>query len=218
MKSKKKILKDIAIVLITTVCFILFVFIGTNVYVRMSVKKRIMTHEEACGSGDYDCIIVMGASVYADDTPSPMLADRINEGIALYKDGASDTLIMSGDKTDEEYYDEVSVMKDYAVEQGVPEECILRDPAGYSTYETMYRVAKLYEGKRVLIVTQQYHLTRAVYDAVKLGMDAYGVPCAKIKYRGQLRRDVREWLAISKDFFYTIARPAPDTLDRKITP
>ena len=217
MNRFKKIIKFICAAAAVVLSLAALALVVTNIYVRQSVKKRLLDEADAVIMGDFDCIIVMGASVYADGSPSPMLEDRLKEGIALYKAGASDVIIMSGDRTEEEYYDEVEVMKLYAMDAGVPEEDILVDPCGYSSYETMYRVAKLHGARRVLIVTQQYHLTRSVYDAVKLGMDAYGVPCAKIKYKGQLRRDIREILAVTKDFEWTIVKPKPDTMDVGIT-
>ena len=103
-----------------------------------------------------------------------MLRDRLDEGIALYKAGCAPKILMSGDHGSE-YYNEVSVMKNYAIKQGVPSEDIFLDHAGFSTYESMYRARAIFGAEKVVIVTQKYHLTRAVYNAKNLGMDAYGV-------------------------------------------
>jgi vancomycin permeability regulator SanA len=114
--------------------------------------------------------------------------------------GVSDKLLMSGDRTDE-YYDEVRVMTAYAVDAGVPEGSVVQDPEGYSTYESMYRAAKVYGVRKMVIVTQRYHLYRALYIARELGIEAYGVAAEDIRYSGQTKRDVREILARCKDVF-----------------
>lgn len=208
-------------------CFLfvvaMIVILGTatlvlNIYVRQSVKHRIITLEEAQKLEDVDCIIVLGASVRNGDTPSPMLEDRLKMGMELYFAGASPKILMSGDHGSQ-YYNEVGVMKRYAVERGVKSEDVFLDHAGFSTYESMYRAAKIFGAKKVLIVTQSYHLPRAIYNAKKLGIDAYGVPAREIKYGGQFKRDVREVLAIDKDFVMTLLKPeatlmgAPISLD-----
>jgi vancomycin permeability regulator SanA len=129
-----------------------------------------------------------------------MLSDRLDRGVLIYNLGVSDKLLMSGDRTDE-YYDEVRVMTAYAENSGVPENAIIQDPEGYSTYESMYRAVNVYGVKRMVIVTQRYHLYRALYIARELGIEAYGVAAEDIRYSGQTKRDVREILARCKDVF-----------------
>lgn len=184
-------------------------------YVRHDVRSSILTEDSGIPE-DIDCIIILGASVKNGDTPSPMLRDRLDKGIELYKAGAAPKILMSGDHGSE-YYNEVGVMKQYAIAQGVPSEDIFLDHAGFSTYESMYRAAEVFGAKRVLIVTQSYHLTRAVYDARALGLDAYGVAAAPIKYGGQTVRNIREYLAISKDFVMTLLKPQPTLLGDPIS-
>jgi vancomycin permeability regulator SanA len=188
-------------------CFMIYVIIaallfvaGANLYVRLKVKNYIYDTENCNGLSDIDCIMVLGASVKNGDTPSSMLSDRLNRGIELYRMGVSDKLLMSGDRTDE-YYDEVRVMTAYAVDAGVPEGNVVQDPEGYSTYESMYRAVKVYGVRKMVIVTQRYHLYRALYIARELGIEAYGVAAEDIRYSGQTKRDVREVLARCKDVF-----------------
>ena len=145
-----------------------------------------------------------------------MLRDRLDEGIALYKAGCAPKILMSGDHGSQ-YYNEVSVMKKYAIEQGVPSEDIFLDHAGFSTYESMYRARAIFGAEKVVIVTQKYHLTRAVYNAKKLRMDAYGVAAKPVKYGGQTIRNIREYLAISKDFIMTFIKPEPTVLGNPIS-
>lgn len=163
---------------------------------------------------DYDCILVLGCGVNGD-TPSHMLEDRLLQGIELCKSGASDKLLMSGDHG-RKSYDEVNVMKKFAVDRGIASENVFMDHAGFSTYESMYRARDIFNAKKILIVTQDYHLYRAIYDARKLGIDAYGVASNPRSYSGQLYRDIREILARNKDFVYTIFKPEPTYLGEAI--
>ena len=145
-----------------------------------------------------DCIIILGAGIW-DNKPSPMLEDRLLEGIKLYKNNVSDKIIMSGDHGREEY-DEVNTMKNYAIENGVLSEDIFMDHAGFSTYESIYRAKEIFKAKKIVIVTQKYHLYRALYIANKLGIEAYGVGSDPRQYVGATYREIREILARDKDF------------------
>lgn len=199
------IFSGIIVCLVTAAVLAVF---GIDFYVRKSTEKYILTPEEA-GSG-YDCILVLGCGVYGD-TPSHMLEDRLLQGIELYENGASDKMLMSGDHG-EENYDEVNVMKDFARNRGVKSTDIFMDHAGFSTYESMYRAKEVFKAEKIIIVTQDYHLYRAIYDARALGLEAYGVASNPRTYSGQTYRDVREFLARNKDFLYGIFKPEPTYL------
>lgn len=186
-----------------------------NAYMKLSVQDVLLSQEEAARLENVDCIIVLGCGVSAAGIPSPMLADRLQRGVALYEAGASPKLLMSGDHG-RESYNEVAVMKRYAVEQGVPSEAVFMDHAGFSTYETMYRARDIFCAQKVIIVTQQYHLYRAVYIAKALGLDAYGVNCDYRTHGDQFFRDVREILARVKDFVTAIIQPKPTYLGKAI--
>jgi vancomycin permeability regulator SanA len=164
---------------------------------------------------DADCIIVLGAGVWDGGRPSPMLEDRLLQGIELYQNGASDRLLMSGDHGRKEY-DEVNVMKQFAVERGIASEHVFMDHAGFSTYESLYRAKDVFEAGKVVVVTQKYHMYRALYIADKLGLHAYGVASDPRRYAGQDLRDLREVLARVKDFFIVIVRPKPTYLGETI--
>ena len=147
---------------------------------------------------DYDCILVLGAGVRADGTPSPMLYDRVTVAVQLYE-ATGAPLLMSGDHTGD--YNEVAVMKALAVEMGVPSEDVFLDHEGYSTYESLYRARYMFSARRVIIVTQEYHLHRALYIARELDMTATGVSANLRPYRLQKKYNTREHLARFKDFF-----------------
>lgn len=144
-----------------------------------------------------------------------MLEDRLLEGINLYKNNVSSKIIMSGDHGREDY-DEVNLMKNYAIEKGIPSEDIFMDHAGFSTYETMYRAKEIFKAKKVVIVTQNYHMYRALYDAKKLGLDTYGVCSDPRQYVGATYREIREILARDKDFVKCIFKPKPTYLGDEV--
>lgn len=185
-----------------------------NTYVKSSVKDKIITVDEAA-SLDADCILILGAGVWDDERPSYMLEDRLLQGIQLYENGASDRLLMSGDHGSKEY-DEVNVMKQFAIDRDVISEHIFMDHAGFSTYESLYRTRDIFEAEKIIIVTQKYHLYRALYIAEKLGLEAYGVASDPRRYVGQKIRDLREVLARVKDFFNVIIEPKPTFLGESI--
>lgn len=201
-------------ILIFGLCCMGFV-LGVSGYVKHQAADYLLGREAAAALEDVDCILILGCGVRADGSPSLMLRDRLDMGLRLYESGVAPKLLMSGDhsRTD---YDEVNTMKDYAMAAGVPSEDVFMDHAGFSTYESMYRARDIFCAEKIVIVSQGYHLSRAVYDARALGLDAYGMAAEDIRYAGQFMRDLREILARCKDFFYCLLRPEPTFLGETI--
>lgn len=203
----------IGIFLILFTALVVMVFI-INYAVKLSTKNQILTETEASKLEDIDCILVLGAGIWGDK-PSPMLEDRLLQAISLYEDNVSTKLIMSGDHGRKEY-DEVNIMKDFAIKKGVPSENIFMDHAGFSSYESVYRAKEIFKADKIVIVTQEYHLHRALYIANQLGIEAYGVNSDPRKYAGQSYRELREILARNKDFVKCIFKPEPTYLGETI--
>ena len=203
-----RILKKITAFIFALILLTPAVILGINHYVKSSAEEYIVDADET--DSDFDCILVLGCKVNGD-SPSLMLRDRLSQGVGLYG-VASDRILMTGDHG-RDGYDEVGVMKAYAEERGVPSEDIFEDHAGFSTYESMYRAKEVFRAKKILIVTQEYHLYRAIYDARALGLDAYGVIAEpSMDYGNQLYFDFREVLARNKDFVFSIVKPKPTYL------
>jgi len=207
----KKKLRLIITILIVFIILSITVTAALNIYIISSADDNIVSYEDALVADDFDCIIVLGCFVRDDGTPSNMLYDRLDVGCRLYFDGAAPKLLMSGDHGQHEY-DEVNNMKKFALERGVPSEDIFMDHAGFSTYDSMYRARDIFGCKKVLIVTQEYHLYRALYIAEKLGFEAYGVSADSREYVGQWTRDLREIAARTKDFFMVTFNADPVVL------
>ncbi len=188
---------------------------GINAHVKQVGGARILTPEEAAELANVDCILVLGCGVREDGTPSHMLEDRLRRGVALYKQGVAPKLLMSGDHGRVDY-NEVGTMKQYAVEEGIPSGDVFMDHAGFSTYESLYRAKEVFAAEKIIIVTQEYHLYRALYIAERLGLEAYGVDADYRTYWGQASRDIREILARAKDFANTLFWPEPTFLGEVI--
>lgn len=211
MKKKKKVLLTFAAAL---VLLALLLGLGPDLLILAAGQRRIVSPEEAA-SFEADCILVLGAGLLPDGSPSLMLGERIQTGVELYKAGVAPKLLMSGDHSRSDH-DEVNAMKDAAKAQGVPSEDIFMDHAGFATYDSFYRAGAVFGVKKVVVVTQAYHLPRALWIARSLGLEAVGVACDTRRYAGQLYRDVREILARDKDFFKCILKPLPRYLGEAI--
>lgn len=206
----KKVIIFVAIILVV----IGLIVLGINFYVKASTKDQIIENGDYSNLKDIDCIIILGAGIWGN-SPSPMLQDRLLQGIDLYKSNVSSKIIMSGDHGREEY-DEVNVMKQYAIDNGVPSEDIFMDHAGFSSYESIYRAKEIFGAERVVIVTQKYHLYRALHIANSLGLEAYGVGADPRQYVGAMYREIREILARNKDFVKCLFKPEPTYLGESI--
>lgn len=153
-----------------------------------------------------DCILVLGAGIKDDETPTPMLKDRLDLGIMLYEHGVAPKLLLSGDNGTESH-NEIHVMLNYVKKAGVPEEDIFCDHAGFSTYDSMYRAKDIFSAQTIIVVTQTYHEYRALYIGDELGLDVYGAASDQLTYAGQPMREIREVMARVKDYFKVMGKP-----------
>lgn len=187
---------------IALVALVLLFLLIINLIVILGAGKIAQGNKDYTIDEKYDAIVVLGAGLRADGKPSNMLEDRLKGAIVLYKKGVSQKIIVSGDCSGEDY-DEVSAMKKYCIDNGVAEDDIIRDDAGYSTYETMDNVVNGMGYERIIVVTQKYHVYRSVYIARRMGADADGFSTDYRDYIfwAQRWRDVREFAARIKDFF-----------------
>ena len=162
-----------------------------------------------------ECIMVLGASVLADGTPSPMLRDRLDVGLALYHAGVAPKLLLTGDNGQVEY-NEVEAMLTYVNAFGVPKEDIFLDHAGFSTYESVYRAKAIFKVNRMIVTTQRYHLFRTLYGCRAMGIEALGAGADQQQYTGHEMREAREVLARDKDMIKWLIKPNPTFLGEEI--
>ena len=208
-------MKKILVFLTISLFIVIFFVILINFYVVFSTKKQILEEDEYLKLKNIDVVLVLGAGIRGN-RPSPLLEDRLHAAIKLYKNGVVKKIIMSGDHG-EDNHDEVNVMKRYAVEKGIPSEDIFMDHAGFSTYESIYRAKSIFELEKVIVVTQKYHLYRALYIANQFDLYAYGVSAEANNYAGAVYRETREVLARNKDFVQCIFKPKPTYLGDTIS-
>lgn len=195
----------------------LLIMMAINFYVKSKTSDRIMTVSsfEKKGRFNPDAVLVLGAGVYPNNEPTPMLKERLDTGIYLYKMEHTPKILMSGDHG-EDHYDEVNIMKQYAIDTGVPSEDIFMDHAGFATYDSIYRAKHIFGADKIIIVSQKYHLYRALNIADSLGVTAVGIDAQKEVRPGQMGRDIREFIAIVKDFFKSKVKPEPEMLGEEI--
>lgn len=207
-------MKKLVKYLIVSVLIFIIIICLLSFYVKLTTKNRILQLKDLKKIEDIDCILVLGAGVRGS-TPSPMLKERLDASLTLYNKGISDKLLMSGDHGQKDY-NEVGVMKEYGIVSGINSENIFMDHAGFSTYDSIYRAKEIFKAKKVVIVTQEYHLYRALYIAKSLGLEAYGFSSDTTTYSGQLKREIREILARDKDLIKSIIKPEPTYLGESL--
>lgn len=220
MTKKRKILRIVACIILILAIVCLATGLIINHIVKSTAEEKLLYEITGTDTIDdksaenlkqlqADCILILGAGIIDENTPTPMLKDRLDAGIQLYKKGAAPKLLLTGDNGQKEH-NEIHVMLNYAIDAGVPEEDIFCDHAGFSTYDSMYRASSIFNVKKAIVVTQKYHQYRALYIGEKLGLEVRGVSSDQETYVGQLCRDFRELLARIKDFgkVYIKAEPA----------
>ena len=178
-------------------------------------KAQAEASDLSLPNGPFDCILVLGAGLNAQGEPSPMLEDRLDLAIYLYQQGYSSKLLLSGDNGTE-YYDEVTAMRNYVLGQGVPDSAVVCDYAGFSTYDSMYRAQGIFCVERAIVVTQGYHLSRALFIGKALDMDVYGAAADQETFNGQQARDLREIVARDKDLIKSFIKPEAKIMGDKL--
>ncbi len=196
----KKLIKGLFIIIVTG----FVVLLVTNLYIIVSTNDQITTIE-TIEADDYDCIMILGAGV-RNGHPSPILRDRLLRGYQLYIAGTAPKILLTGDHH-RQNYDELAAMQTYMRDEGVPDSDIFLDHAGLSTYDSMMRASRVFGVKKMIIVTQEFHINRALYLAEQAGIEAVAVSAPRTAYPGAMYRNMREVLARGKDFFSGLIKP-----------
>jgi vancomycin permeability regulator SanA len=144
--------------------------------------------------------IVFGARVWDNGVPSNSLYDRVLTGVELYRAGRVKKLLMSGDNPNPNY-DEPTAMKKTAMELGVPESDIVLDFAGRRTYDTCYRAKEIFGVEKAILVSQDYHLARAMYLCGNLGVDSIAIKANRRTYDGENYYHFREFFSVPSAWF-----------------
>lgn len=192
----KKLIKiSISICLILTLLIII-----TNIII---IGKSTYYIDNDINYKNYDYVLVLGASA-KNNRPSLMLKDRLDKVVEIYNENSNIKIILSGDSV-KENYDETGVMYNYLTNSGINSNNIIIDKYGVSTYDSVVRIKDITKDKKVIIVTQKYHLYRSIYIAKQNNINVVGVKAYEYKYFGNLKREIREVLARTKDYFYCLS-------------
>ena len=202
----KKSLLCILIILIGLIA----VLWGVSTYFYESTSDIIYSEIE--NLPDSNTVIVLGASVHSNGKLSPILQDRVDTALKIYNAGKAQQFLLSGDNRSNDY-DEVNAMKNYLLERNVPEAHILTDPAGIDTYDSMYRSNAVYKINKAIVVTQNFHLPRALFIANGLGLDYAGFAANTKHYKIENSLIRREKLANIKAIYEVIIQQIPNNLD-----
>lgn len=186
--------------------FAIIFVLSVNLYVVFSTRSSIYDSANELPNEEYAGILVLGCSVRENGEASPMLADRVERAVEVYNESKAKMILMSGDHRVDSY-NEVGKMSELAQEAGVPRSVIYLDHIGLNTYDSIVHAKDFFGDGKVIIISQRYHLYRAVYLARAMGLDACGVAASGDTYTGQMYREVRETAARVKDFFFGILKP-----------
>jgi SanA protein len=208
MKKSKKYIK----LFISILAIGIIAVISVNYHVKSSTKKYI--HYSLRKFPKNDVGIIFGAGIQGDQ-PGKYLKDRLDAGIRLYKANRINKILLSGDNGREEY-DELTVMKNYCFRHGVDTTKIFIDYAGFDTYSTMYRAKHIFKIKKATLISQQYHLNRAIYIGKSLGIKSAGYSANKGEYQGYQYVKFREYISTFKSFFDVLRNREPHFLGNPI--
>lgn len=204
--------KKITILLVLIIILVALMTLFINLHMINSTSGQIVDIYNL--KSDYDAIVVLGCKV-DENGPSLMLARRLDKGSEVYNK-LNTKIILTGDHGKNEY-DEVNTMRDYLLDYNVDSKDIFLDHAGFNTYDSIYRAKYIFEAKKIVIITQKYHMYRALYIANSLGLEAVGVVADDIPQKTiMLKNEIREILSRDKNFFISIFKPKSKYLGETI--
>lgn len=234
MKKSRKIMLTILVIVVFIIASILSVSQHIKTLENDNIIGRYKEGTNTASDAIYkratdfeaEAIIVPGAAILSDKTPSPVLKARLDVAVDLYNKNVARRILLTGDgDNSQDYYDEISSMLAYIKEQGIPDEDIFCDHKGYSTFESMVRAKQVFGINRAIVVSQTFHLPRAVYIGQKMDMKTRGIASDQVGpkeiNRGFFRDEnreliLREIMARNKDFFILKFKEKPNLTDEKI--
>ena len=193
------------------ICVLILAIIGTlgtlliNIYMIDSTKKQIVELDDLKKIKDIDVVLILGCKAYSD-RPSLMLEKRLEKGIEVYQN-INTKLLLSGDHSNNNY-DEVNIMRNYVLNFNIDANDLFLDYAGFTTYDSIYRAKYIFNAKKIIIVTQKYHMYRALYLSNKLDLEAYGIVADDVPQKlVMIKNKVREVFSRDKNFFKGLIKP-----------
>jgi SanA protein len=189
--AMKRLIKLLSVIFGLAILF----YINANLWVWLVSRGSIVTVSQTKPA---DAVIILGAYVRPDGALSWILKDRLDTGLKVYNQGSASKILVTGDHGQHEY-NEVQAMKDYLQSHGVPAQDIFMDHAGFDTYDSIYRARDVFQVKSAIIISQNFHIPRAVYIAKRLGLETQGVQ-ARLYYPWWYRNTIRDSIARVKAY------------------
>jgi len=206
-------LKKIILASVISLVLVIFTILGIEAIFQRQTAEHIYTNMSNVPPAK--TVIILGASVHADGKLSPILQDRVDTAIRLYKNNKVNNFLVTGDHRSDDY-NEVAAMVGYLEENGIEKSLIISDHAGLDTYDSMYRAGKLFEVKNAIVVTQKFHLPRTLFIAKNLGLDYKGFAADQRAYQTEYRLKQREKLANLKALWEVLLKKKPRTLQARL--
>ncbi|MDD5639621.1 MAG: ElyC/SanA/YdcF family protein [Candidatus Pacebacteria bacterium] len=196
---------------------IIFIILSAIILINYTIiqESKDLIYKEISQIPNAQTALILGASVKPNKEMSDVFRDRVDSAIELYSTGKISKIIVSGDHG-KKYYDEVNTAKKYLLEKGIPPENIFLDHAGFDTYDSLYRAKYIFNAKSIIIVTQNFHLPRAIFIAKKLGHNVYGFSADLHQYDDANKMFIREIFADVKAYFDVLLEEKPKLLGPKI--
>ncbi|MGY5847753.1 SanA/YdcF family protein [Salegentibacter sp. HM20] len=198
-----KTIKKTILFLVLGLIVIIMLVLGLKAYIEQDTRH--LTYSRIAEIPEATTAIVLGASVHSDGKLSPVLKDRVDSALELFRRGKVEYILVSGDHRSDDY-NEVDAMGNYLLEKGVPEEAIILDHSGLDTYDTMYRAREVFQIESGIVVTQKFHLPRALFIAKNLGLKYNGLEAGSVNYRATNKIQRRELLANFKAVYEVIVQ------------
>ena len=203
------------IILFSVIGLVLIIFIILGIEAIFVRKTQDLIYHDLSEVPATRTVIILGASVHADGKLSPILQDRVDTAIKLYENNKVERFLVTGDHRSDDY-NEVAAMVGYLEKKGIDKNLITSDHAGLDTYDSMYRAGRLFEIKDAIVVTQQFHLPRALFIATNLGYHYIGFPADQRAYQTEYRLKQREKLANLKALWEVFLKKEPRTLEARL--
>ncbi len=207
MKTIKKIILFSVLGIVMAILLVL----GLRAYIER--ETQVFIYDSVTEVPTAKTVIILGASVFSDGKLSNILKDRVDTAFRLYKEGKVENFLVTGDHRSDDY-NEVKAMRNYLIYRGVPSEKIILDHSGLDTYDSMYRAGSVFEIEEAIVVTQKFHLPRAIFIAKHLKLPYTGLAAHSKSYRTTNKIERRELFANFKAVYELVSKSKPESLEK----
>jgi SanA protein len=212
LRSSKKLRTVIIALAISFVSFTAFSFYAKN---EINKNTSELIYEDTESIPPAETVLILGSKVFSDGRLSHVLEDRVLTALELYEQGKVEKFLVSGDHG-KKYYDEVNAVRKFLLSRGVKAGDIFLDHAGFDTYDSFYRARDIFKVNKMIVVTQEFHLPRALYIGKSLGLDVCGLKADKRVYRANAYNNLRELFSSSKAYLEVAFNVKPHHLGEDI--